>query len=418
MNGLFDVEFVRPWALALLAVPLALLFLSLRRRAARIVATSDLEVWRAADASGGAPRPRAPRRLNLALLLALFALGCAALALAEPRAREGRARWIGVLDTSASMWLPDGDTTRRERAIDAARLLAAAHGAELAQTSASLFPVAFDAKPDSTVEPQLFPRSEQRAAHFASWDVPGALWITDAIPAERPLYAGFVASGGAAVPGPVGVDGADRLDWDGERIVRRAGGASVRRVLLERMRADDPDEPLARVVTAWASARGVAIASGAVDELEIVLRIVVGRQFIPGDVVAGRDGWYASGERYEIDTIFGGRTGNLTPWLRAGVDTLVATRPGLVEVTWLPGEPDDAAAFAVSWAQLFDDTSLCARGVVPLAERVPAGDPGEALPAPVANTHHAAWAWILAAIAVLFALLALLARSTSHTRHA
>ncbi len=410
MNGLsIDIAWERPWALVLLAIPLAILFWSRRRPAAREIATSDLATWRAASTPGAAARPHTPRRVLLALVLALAALGCAALALAGPHSSAERPQWTCVFDTSPSMSLANGTASRGEQALEMARRLAAEHDADLAIATPTPGADLFGGWP-----PAAHSAGVAEPAAFAEWDVPGALWITDEIPHERPRFAGFVASGGVAVPGPVGVDGADRLDWDGEHLVRRAGEAPVRRLVLEGLRSDARDEPLARVVAAWAAARGIVVVSGTrteQEDSEVVLEIRIGGQFAPGDVVAGRDGWRATGERYGFGGIVPGIPAHLTPWLRAGDEVLVGWQPGSIDVSWIPGEPAAAAAFAVSWARLFDESVRPAHSIVPLEERVGAGAAAAVAPTSAAVGVRGSPAWILAALAAVLAFGALLARA-------
>ncbi len=403
MNAeLLPLAWERPWALGLLALPVLLFLLALRRRADRVVAASDLDVWRASDPQGAGRRPRAPRRIGLALLLALLALACAAVAIAGPGARGDGLRWIGVIDTSASMSLDDGGAPRRARAIESALRLAQRSGAELRWIAPPLGTTVVASPADAGPADAI-----ARATPFAAWDVPGALWVTDAVPAEKPRFAGYAASGGAAVPGPVAVDGADRIDWDGAALVRRAGEAPARFVEIAGIELEPARTPLARVIAAWMAARDVRATSDPVrDAHDVVLRIRVAAGDPQRAVRAGRDGWTASGPRAAGVRIADG----LEPWIALDGEALVASAPGRVEIAWIPGEPDDAAAFAVSWAELFDANSRPARGIVPLEERVAAGPAGEAAPADPARTERAALAWIPAALAAALALLALLAR--------
>jgi len=396
----------RPWALALLAVPVVLILLALRHRARHVVATSDLEVWRASEARGAASRPRLPTRASVALVLALLALVCAAMAIAGPRGNASRVQWTCVLDTSASMSLVDGDVTRGARAIDSALQLAERQGAELRWIAPAFRVESFDRAARAWP-----PDGIARPTSFAAWDVPGALWITDAIPANRPRFAGFSASGGAAVPGPVAVVGADRIDWDGAQLVRRVGAAPRRFIEVAGASLDPPREPIERVLDAWISARGLELAPPGLDaQLDIVLRVRVGNAAGP-EFVAGRDGWRASGR-----ALGGARTaelesaGLLEPWISADGEALVASAPGLVVVGWSPGEPDDPAAFAVSWARLFDACVTSPRGVVPLDERVAAGAAAAEPPTDPARGDALNATWILGALAALLALGALLAR--------
>jgi len=396
----------RPWGLALLVVPVALLLLALRARVPRVLATSDLDVWRTAEGRGAAARPRRPRRVTLALLLALLALACAALAVAAPVAGAAKPVWTCVLDTSASMELGLSGATRRERAVAAALDLARRSGAELRWIAPAL---GADAHP--TVDAALRSQARvTRATSFAAWDVPGALWVTDAVPAERPRHAGYVACGGDAVPGPVAVEGPDRLDWDGARLVRVPGAAPARFVLVDGLDVHAPDRgPLARVLVAWADARSASfgIPSGGGD---VALRVEVSRQTPKREFSTGRDGWTAGGLQLGVVRLDRETDLGLEPWLVADGEVLVAGGAGRVVTAWLPGEPSDPAAFAVSWARLLDACAAPPPGIVPLEERVAAGPGGEAPPAEGGRARPGGAAWGLAVAAAVLALGALLAR--------
>ena len=207
-------------------------------------------------------------------------------------------------------------------------------------------------------------------------DVPGALWVTDRTPARMPNAAGLVSAGGAPVPGPVGAGRA----WDGERLV--AVGGEPARVRID----GGLPEPVRRVTRVWAEAAGHALVGGGDAELTVRLTAGVGGRV---EATCGRDGWSASGawrplapradrpeEAWLVDT---------------GGAVVVASTPGAVDVALEElGEPSgDPAAFALSWAELFERALLPGPGVVALEHRLaakpaflaPAAPPG-AVPAP------------------------------------
>ncbi|MCY2961848.1 MAG: hypothetical protein NTY35_16955 [Planctomycetota bacterium] len=396
----------RPSALALLLVPLALLLFVLRTRESRVVATSDLEPWRGAEVRGSGARPRPPRRVGPALALALLALASGALAIAGPVASAAPLQWTCVLDTSPSMELVSGGKSRRQRAVDAAEDLARRQGAVLRWIAPAL-----DAAMHATAAEARGAIARTPATSFAAWDLPGALWVTDAAPADPPRFAGFVASGGAAVPGPVAVEGRDRIDWDGAGLVRVPGGAPVRRVQLDGLDLGSA-VPLARVIRAWAGARSIEIGGGGSGAGSIALRVSVSRPTEKRELEAGRDGWTAAGRRLGAVRLDRAQDAGLEAWLSSDGDVLVAGGPGRIEIAWVPGDPSDPAAFAVSWASFLDACALPPAGVVPLDERVAAGDPAEAVPSALGGSDSGSAAWILAALATLLLLLALLARRT------
>jgi hypothetical protein len=398
------LAWARPWAFALLAVPLILAWFALRRRSDARIATSDLDLWRGVEPRGGDPRPRPPRRIAWAHALALAALAAAALAVAGPARATRPLVWTCLVDASPSMALPLGASTRRQVAIDAANELARRHGAELRWPAG-------DASALSVGDASALLAGDARSLP----DAPDVLWITDAAPREPPRFAGFVASGGDAVPGPIAVAGADRLDWDGEHVARINGGAPARTLLVEGLDAlpEPLAAPLQRVLAAWADARGVRVMS-AEDSASIpasaVLRLRVAGPIVEPALEAGRDGWTARGPRLGRPLRDAGAERELEPWLRIGGEVVIARGTGRIELGWLPGTPSDGAAFAVSWARLFDASALAPAGIVPLEERVAAGPAGAVAPAGSSAERSASIAWPFAALAALLVLAALLAR--------
>jgi hypothetical protein len=410
-GDLLAIAWARPWALALLAVPLVLAWFALRRRSDVSIATSDLDPWRGVEPRGGDAGPRPPRRIPWAHLFALAALITAALAVVGPARTTRPLVWTCVVDASPSMDLPLGAATRREVAIDTANELARRHGAELRWPAGGASAgFASDASAASAS------RARAVLAGGASWlqDAPDVLWITDASPRELPQFAGSVASGGDAVPGPIAVAGADRIDWDGEHVARVAGAAPPRTAVVEGLDAlpESLGEPLRRVLAAWADARGVRVESAEGDDTvaaSIVLRIRALGPVTASGVLGGRDGWTARGPRLGPLSDNGDELA-LEPWLRIAGEVAIAAGTGRIELGWLPGEPSDGAAFAVSWARLFDACALPPTGIVPLEERVAAGPASAVAPAGSSAESSDSMAWMCAVLATLLALAALLAR--------
>ncbi len=283
------------------------------------------------------------------------------------------------------MELPLGRTTRRERATELAR----AWIAKNAPASRALAWI------------------DHAAAFGPEEDRADTLWVTDRAPDPAPRRAGFVASGGPAVPGSIAVDGSTRYDWDGERIVEVKDGAPARRVEV----TSELPEPIAGVLAAWAAGRGASVGAGA----GLAALVVSGRSRAPadgGDVECGRDGWTARGK--------------LATAADRAMETWLADARGRALVTSSAGRIDcalatmddprgDPAAFAVSWAALFDRAVLPPEGVVALAEREDAGEERVEAPrgaAREAETRSPAWdAWLAGAALACVLLALLLARS-------
>ena len=92
--------------------------------------------------------------------------------------------------------------------------------------------------------------------------------------------------------------------------------------------------------------------------------------------MASRDGWSAAieiaGAAPDSDA-----DGELEAWLaESSGRRLLSSGPGRVHCPWVSMQDPtgDPAAFAVSWASLFDRASLPPAGVVALAERASAGE--------------------------------------------
>jgi hypothetical protein len=249
-------------------------------------------------------------------------------------------------------------------------------------------------------------------------DEPDALWVTDRAPTPPPRRAGFFASGGPAVPGPIAVDGSTRFDWDGKRIVEVAGGAPKRRVEVH----GELPAPIARFLDAWAGARGAVVAAQGDDRPVLVLDgAPPGSGGTPATFEAGRDGWTAQGAALGAAPNSDAE-GPLATWLAdASGRALVTTGAGRVHCPWSSMEEPrgDEAAFAVSWAELFDRAALPPPGVIELGERAAAGEESSASPSAARGSKSSAVdappidAWIAAA-ALLCTLVALALAADLH----
>ena len=385
MNGFY---WARPAWLAALALPLAVWWLARRPRPPAETATGTLAVWRAvaAEALPAAARRRAPW-----LLLAALCLG--ALALAGPRTPRAReAPWRVVVDRSPSMHLPvnglgtaaDGPT-RLERALELAE-------AELERRSArERRYLAYDGVEFVAAEGAGLPPAWRRAPalphpepDWACIDFSRTLWVTDREPATAPRQAGLVLSGGDLVPGPAAVapDGT-LLDFDGQDL-RPSGARAAPRALWIDAAVPDPVRDLAEL---WAVERGLALAPGP-DPGSAALAIAGLPSGARERIAAGRDGW-----ELDVTALPGGfpraRASPAsdfelaaTPWLAEPV-ILIQSAPGRIELAFDEStEPrGDPAAFALSWSALFDACLLPPREVVPVAERLAAGEEHVQLPA-------------------------------------
>ena len=381
--ALLGVEWARPLALLALALPVALLLASRLHERPVEIATGTLDLWKRVLAARPPPSGRARRRIPPAVWLLAAALALGALALAGPARPAKSSRALRVLvDRSPSMELPLGSGTRRERA--------------LAMANAWI-----DANLPRGSPIEWIDREEPFGPDD---DRPDTLWVTDRAPEPPPARAGFVASGGSAVPGPIALDGTTRYDWDGERIAAVRDGAPQRSVAV----IGELPRPIADVLAAWAQARGARIAPK--YERGVSLGLTTAVSGSRRDLDVGRDGWSARAAVLDVPI-------DLTTWLEdAEHRTLVAWRPGLVAsaIVSLDDPRGDPAAFAVSWAQLFDSAVLPPPGIVELAERRAAGAEatvapraaGDEGPPPGSRSGAAALALVAAVCAALAAALA------------
>jgi hypothetical protein len=395
------IELERPSALLLLALPVALLLLLRLRARPEEDATGTLEIWRRAAAQQPATAARTRRRIPLSIWLLCGSLACAVCAAASPRVGDHESGVLIVVDRTPSMYLDAGGETRLARALSLARPWIEQQAPEHVTWTAppqwypratgedgitvlGMGPATGAKLPSAWEQAPAAPRDD---VDWIAFDRPGCVWITDRAPEFVPRYAGWFASGGPAVTGAVGVRDGMLFEWDGARLTESSQAVPARSVSV---RGKLPDV-LMRALRAWASARGLSV-TGFEDpapSLALFGGLVGGGA--PHDIQLGRDGWSAratvDGEAPRNMSSFEVEPVTLVPmetWLsdEAGAHAWVTFRPGAIYVAIGELGPieHDAAAFAVSWAQLFDRCVVQPSGCVSLAERMDAGPSGRRLP--------------------------------------
>ena len=349
-------EITRPFGLLALLLPVALLLGARAFSRPERLATGTLAIWRRVLASPVPATPHRRRKIPPAVLLLAVGLALGSFALAGPRIAEPEAprTFRMLVDGSPSMDLPfraGATETRGAHAEASARAWLALH-----VTTASVRRIVLGGRIGSDD------------------DTDDAIWVTDRAPSPAPEHAAWFASGGPAVPGPVAVDGTTRFDWDGRSIVPVEDGAPRRSV---EVRGTLPD-PVARVLDAWAAARNAVVGAG--DRAALLVSTAAEGSAFRAE--ASRDGWSASvdlaGSAPDSDA-----GGPLESWLSdPSGRKLVAFGRGRVDCPWRSMEEPrgDPAAFAVSWAALFDRAALPPPDVVALAERAAAGDEASSPP--------------------------------------
>lgn len=374
--ALAAIELARPGALAWLVVPLVVAWLASRPRAPLVRPTGTAEIWReVARDPAAAPASRRAIPWRLALLLA--ALTAAVLALAEPRAAgpSERATWRVVVDRSPSMYLPidgRGGATRLDRALELARSELERVGADARVewiAASGEFSVA-SAGSAPPVEWSSTPRGAWDEPEWSLHDRAGTLWVTDRAVESR--SASLVASGGAAAPGLVAGRPDGSWIWDGERVEEQRPRGDP--IVVAWIDPELVDSPVGRAFVAWRQARKLAGPSPGPGTRLDVHAAGEGDAF---EAEIGRDGWSA---RATVRAVPPSPTEPSRAWLSAtngdghSVDVVRWSRGeivvGLASLEDLRGDP---AAFAVSWAELFD-RAFAPLGV-PAAERAEAGTP-------------------------------------------
>ena len=405
--------FARPWGLLALVLPLSVLLASWVGRRPRELSTGTLELWRDLGPEAEAAGVRRAWRLPFSRLLLLAALVSGALALAGPRFAGAPAgnTWRIIVDRSPSMYLPweaagqairgtGGDPKGRTRLAAALEMLHELPGAGEAtfiwEDPGQVFggtPVGPEPSgPDLPRGWELDPAKwgvPRAAVDWAGRDEAGVIWLTDHEPelgGGGRRRAGLVASGGAAVPGWVAWERELRFAWDGSgKLVRETCTDAPPLVLFQ----NDVPGPLRRFIEVWAADRGLRISGEA--EAGPRLRVVGPRWVdeVPVTVgVGGAGGWSLSGTAtrggappFPLGLQPPGAPTVLETRLASSLDgapwVLVSGAPGHLELAWrsLEEPGGDPAAFAVWWGSLLDELLLDPPGVLPLAERLAAGEP-------------------------------------------
>ena len=324
----------RPEAWWGLLVPIAILVLARRPLQPRTLATGALGLWRRVQESPGGSagqRPRVPP--GVWWLCAGLVAGV--LAMAEPRGRApGSTRtWSVLVDRSPMAYLPvaTGEETRLASGV---RLLEAqwrgrVHEGDRLRWYDGLEWVVAERFPGHWMDA---PRVPQEAPPWGLWDGPGVVWLCARVPEVARTEASVCASGGAAAPGPVAVDGGDRLDWSREGLVRVLGGAPLRSVRVDELGGD-----LAALLELWADERGLLVNRGAALESDVLSITRAGDEGLDG----ARD----------------------------------VRRSGRIRVSAQDGAilDSDPAAFALFWSERLDRACLPATGLSPVGARAQIG---------------------------------------------
>jgi hypothetical protein len=391
----------RPWALLALLLPLAVLLGSFRPARPEPRFTGAFTLWREVRSSGEGGRARADMPPARVIWILALILGCLALAKPEPTLSGPSQRLTVVMDRSASMDLAHpGGGTRLRAALSRLQQW-------LDQQSGAIALEHFDGRSLDSLDDLSLPALRTDGIHdWSSYDRAGLVWITDQAPAQAPVLAGLVASGGDAVPGAVAAKDEDRWWWDGEALAWRteqgAGGEL-------RLTGGVP-ETLQQLARLWAEERGWEVvmgpAGGASSGPYLELITPGG---LPGAVAeVGRDGWRARVRGLAGAVVPG--TGE--PWQVDGVFRAA----GRIELHWAEFQQlgGNAGAFVASWAQLFDDCVRTALDVASVEERGAAGEAQfqaptlERVGAPLeGRTPPARWSAYLAAAAAALGVVAL-----------
>lgn len=401
MSGtLLLLEWSRPFGLLLLAWWIPLWILLRRKDRPRTVAIGTLDLWRDVGASSDVEAQRRSARIPPRAWLWILGILAGALAVTEPvRSAQPSAPLQRVfVDRSPSMYLPFEAQDSRTRYDVALELVLE----DFDERDVSAQAREWQAAGTAVIRAAQPPASWSLAPRVAMPELDAALLhrgdlylMTDV---ARESQAGLFASGGAAIPGLVGEWQGRALNWDGIQVQEgRALDPQGLHVIGEL-----PAE-LAQLLTIWAAERGLE-RTGDAHSAALVIRVPSSEPTRP--CRASRDEWSLEGRSGAIDEA-------ADVWLRddAGHALLSLPQPGeivcgLRSVETLGGDP---AAWAVSWARLFDAALLPRASLVSLTERQAAGAQatrpaqGAAPPVEVRSLPAAAWLAIFTLLAALAA---------------
>ncbi len=384
-----ELDFLRPLALLALVLPAVLLLAARLFTRPPVEPTGSLCIWKELGFARGEGRAAARVRVPPTLWFCAASAACGIVATAGPRflPAEGARTWTAVVDRSPGMVLPVSRSFERTRlalALDLAR----AHLATGARRGDRVRWVSPERETLDLAADEL-PAREWLAADawfaprpaFVAYDLPGALWITDRAPPAQ--SASVFASGGEEVPGPIGDHAGRTLVWrGGDELVEAEAPVRAIRIVGA---GEDGAQLLVDMAKSYAAGRGLRVASASEptgsDSTALTLLFGAGEPGEPGETHAvGRDGWRVEAQLRTCPAI-ARPPETIATWLvlpAAGMGEdrpLVRWAPGIVSIGfWPTGEPrGDPAAFAVSWASLFDAALLPRPGAAPLAAREAAG---------------------------------------------
>ena len=436
--SLASLGIARTWALGLLLLPLLLwLYARLRPRPQERF-TGALGFWsdlRVQVPQGQKPRAAPLRPVVYLVLAALLAGSLAALGFMRPFEAEAL-RWRVILDCSPSMYLGRDDPgsqglSRLERGVQAAHEMLGRQAGDsdrvewVRASRASLWTAGQETPGEAWLEATASP---EVAPDFAFHDRAGCLWVSDSIPTLLPEQAGWIAVGGESVPGPVGLEGAGTVVWDGlalqlDEAPRTPGRMAIVERSPEGLRLLRDSNPLSDLARLWARERGLELTSAATEAADLVLSFHAA-QNLDKPLLAQEARWSLGGTGQPLSLAASPQGLGEAPWLWASSEAaqsqlLVAARPGLIRIAWseLEAPGGSPAAFALAWCRLFDRYLLAPPDLLPLAERLAPGSAGQAAPRqPIsraalgqeASTAPEPWSFSLAALGAALALVAVI----------
>ena len=422
------LQWGRPLGFAALVLPLLLLLLSLRPERPRRLATGTLALWREHARTARNQGARRRRHIPLERALAIAALLAGALALAGPQfeSQESQNAWRLWIDRSPSMYLqhtlpdgsPSGKGTRLEVALQSALEWLNEHDPDariewcFVPGSASQQPVEVERSDSLPSHLRAAPLDRQEEARFERHDQPGAIWISDRQPAIEPQQAGLFLSGGGFVPGLIAEEKGLRLAWDGHEVAPAEPGGELARLVT----SGDVPKLLVDFARLWCKDRGLHFDPGG-EPLGARLVLAAAAEGPLVRVRGERDGWSLTGRARRgligREWLSAWVAGSAAPDSRPSPMVLVRTEAGRVELAWSAESAleldGDSAAFALSWAELFDRTRRLDPEVVAMEERRSAGaavaSPSRRPPLPREFWEPPPLASFLTAAAALLALL-------------